>query len=397
MGRPDMTQRRLGLVAALVVLVAGCTGARTAGQIPATTPPSVPAHATELHGRSVSGLVTDTNGRPIAGASVVVSVALNSGEQAVRAFGAFATVGFTCLLGCSAPHEEGFSARDGSFALSLPGPNKEHDDYNLTVAAARGPARVATSVVLPWKRGSLRGAVRIAAGAPHIRSIGNRRIVVPPPLPLRYGAHDFEASLQAETGTPPVANGHSLTVTNGYDARVVEDQRLLLTTTQSGHEGGREALFSSSLEVRGDNVPASRGSACVVTGSRGQPIRQSNCGLTDGVLDSGWQPADDPRCANGPCKGRAQRDHRDVTVKLHRPVAAALLVVRGCLSCTVFISSDGRRFTRVATQPFGSIDDVLVKSLPGTRVAAVRVETDTGGFFTSLREVSVFAQAERLR
>jgi hypothetical protein len=68
-----------------------------------------------------------------------------------------------------------------------------------------------------------------------------------------------------------------------------------------------------------------------------------------------------------------------------------LLVVRGCLACSVSISPGGGRFSRVATQPFGSTDDVLVKSLAGVRVAAVRVETDTGGFFTSLREVSVFA------
>jgi hypothetical protein len=396
MGWHDVTHKGLRATAIALLLAAGCTGARTAGQIPATTPPSVPAHATDVHGRSVSGVVTDTTGRPVAGASVVVSVALNGGEQAVRAFGAFATVGFYCLLGCSAPHEEGFSARDGSFELSLPGPNKEHDDYNLTAAVARGPARVATSVVVPWRHGSSHASVTVAGGSPRVRSVGNRRFVVPPSLPLRYGAHDFEASLQSETGDPPVANGHSLTVTNGYDARVVEDQRLLLTTAQSGHQDGHDALFSSSLEVRGNKVPASRGSACVVTGGRGQSIRQPTCGLTDGALDSSWQPTDDPRCANGPCKGHVQRDHRDVTVKLRRPLRAALLVVRGCLSCTVSISPDGRHFSQVATQPFGSADDVLVKSLPGTRVAAVRVETDTGGFFTSLREVSVFRQAERL-
>ncbi|HVT64670.1 MAG TPA: hypothetical protein VHD81_05930 [Mycobacteriales bacterium] len=108
------------------------------------------------------------------------------------------------------------------------------------------------------------------------------------------------------------------------------------------------------------------------------------------MLDSDWQPVDDPRCSDGPCKGSAQHDHRDVTVTLRHPVRAALLVVRGCISCTVSISADGRRFTRVATQPFGSADDVLVRSLAGVRVAALRVETDTGGFFTSLREISVF-------
>jgi hypothetical protein len=388
---------RVGAAAIALVFVAGCTQSRTAGQIPATTPPSVPPHAVSVSGRAVSGVVTDTAGRPVAGATVVVSVALSGGEQAVRAIGAFSTVGFYCLLGCSAPHASGFSARDGSFALALPGPNPEHDDYSLTVAIARGAARVATSVVVPWKRHGSHATVQLAAGSPRLRAVGDRRFVVPPRLPQRFGVSHFEASLETETGTPPVVDGHALTVTGGYDARVVEDERLLLTTAQTGHQRGREALFSSSLEVRGNQFPATRGSACVVTGSRGQPIRQHTCGLTDGVLDSDWQPVDDPRCADGPCKGHLQHDHRDVTVRLRHPVSAALLVVRGCLNCTVSISADGRRFTQVATQPFGSADDVLVHSLPGSRVAAVRVETDTGGFFTSLREVSVFAQAERLR
>jgi hypothetical protein len=384
--------RRIALALVAVVLAAGCAESRTAGQIPVTTPASVPPHADSMHGRSISGVVTDTSGHPVSGATVVVSVALNGGEQAIRAIGAFSTVGFYCLLGCSAPHASSFSARDGSFAVSLPGPNKEHDDYNLTIASARGAAaRVATSVVVPWKRGSSRAAVVLASGSPHVRAIGHRRFVVPPSLPLRFGISHFEASLETETGTPPVADGHALTVTNGYDARVVEDERLLLTTAQTGRLHGRDAVFSSSLEVRGTEVPASRDAGCTVTGSRGQQIRQHPCGLTDGVLDSGWQPMDDPRCVDGPCKGHVQRDHRDVTVKLRRPVNAALLVVRGCLSCSMSISSDGHHFTHVATQPFGSADDVLVHSLPGLRVAAVRVETDTGGFFTSLREVSVFA------
>jgi hypothetical protein len=375
-----------------LLLAAGCAQARTAGQIPATTPPSdLPAHATDVSGRSVSGTVTDTSGRPVAGASVVVSVALSGGEQAVRAFGAFSSLGLYCLLGCSAPHESGFSARDGSFALQLPGPNKEHDDYNLTAAFARGPARVATSIVVPWRHRSSHATLRIADGSPRLRAVGHQRFVVPPRLPARYGATHFEASLQSETGTPPVASGHALTVTSGYDARVVEDGQLLLTTSQTGRLGGRDALFSSSLEVRGSEIPPSRGARCVVTGSRGQPIRQDRCGLTDGVLDDDWQPADDPRCAQGPCKGDVQNDHRDVTVKLRRPLRATLLVVRGCLDCSVAVSAGGNRFVNVATQPFGSPDDLLVKSLPGLRVAAVRVETDTGGFFTSLREVSVFA------
>lgn len=388
-----MRRTASAVLASIALLAAGCAATQTAGQIPATTPASVPAHAASVAGRSVGGVVTDTDGRPIAGATVVVEVALSGGEQTVRGFGAFATVGLFCLLGCTAPHASGFSAEDGSFALSLPGPNRERDDYRLTIAVARGAARVATSMVLPWSRGSYRLPVTVAAGSPRVRTIGDRRWVVPPALPASFDGADFSAELQSETGSPPVADGHALTVTNGYDVRVVEDERLLLTTVQTGREDGRAAIFSSSLETRGTDVPPSRGAPCVVTGSRGQPIHQPTCGLTDGILDTDWQPVDDPRCAEGPCPGTAQHDHRDVTVTLPHPIQASLLVVRGCLGCTVLTSSDGRHFTRVATASVGGVDDLLVQSLPGARVAAVRVETDTGGFFTSLREVSVFPVA----
>jgi hypothetical protein len=342
----------------------------------------------------MSGVVTGTSGHPIAGASVVVTVALSGSEQAVRAVGAFSTAGIFCLLGCSAPHDAGYSARDGSFALSLPGANPQHDDYRLTVAVARGSARVATSVVLPWTARSISGAdVQLADSAPQLRASGDHRSVVPPPLPARYGAAGFDAALQAEAGSPPVADGQQLTVTNGYDARVVEDERLLLTTVQTGHEGDLAAVFSSSLEVHGNDVPASRGSSCFVTGSRGQSISQPTCGLTDGVLESDWQPVDDPRCGDGPCPGAAQHDHRDVTIVLGKPLRGSLLVVRGCLGCSVSTSSDGRHFTTAATAPFGGADDVLVKALRGELVEAVRVQTDTGGFFDRLREVSVFGAA----
>lgn len=387
-----MTHRLAGLVV-LALVAAGCSEARTAGQIPATTPPSVPVHAAPVSGPNVSGVVTDTDGKPVAGATVVVTVALSGGEQAVRGIGAFSTAGFFCLLGCSAPHTDGFSAHDGSFAVSLPGPNPQHDDYRLTVARAGGPARVATSVTIPWQRRSARTSIDVASGSPRVRAVGYRRWVVPPALPLRFGAHDFSAALETETGSPPVVDGHSLTVTGGYDARVVEDEHLLLTTVQTGRDGGHDAVFSSSLDVVGNEVPPSRGSPCVVTGSRGQPIQQPTCGLTDGVLGTDWQPMDDPHCESGPCPGAAQHNHRDVTVTLRTPLNASLLVVRGCISCTVFASPDGRRFTEVAKGQFGAIDDVLAHELHGARVAAVRVETDTGGFFTSLREVSVFPVA----
>jgi hypothetical protein len=181
-------------------------------------------------------------------------------------------------------------------------------------------------------------------------------------------------------------------VSGGYDPRLVEDGQVLLVGTQRGRVHGSPAQFSASLVTSGNTVPLSRGASCSVEGSRGQRIRQHPCALTDGVLDASWAPTDDPRCADGPCPGRLQHDHRDVTVVLDRPVDARLVVVRGCgWQCRVGVSRDGRTFGwwREASTSAGP-DDLFVDRLHVGRIVAVRVETDTGGFFAALREVSVF-------
>jgi hypothetical protein len=143
-------------------------------------------------------------------------------------------------------------------------------------------------------------------------------------------------------------------------------------------------------------VPASRGAGCYVEGSRGQRIVQQPCGLTDGVLDLDWRPTDDPRCDQGPCPGHLQHDHRDVTVTFRKAIRGKLLVVRGCTGCIAQVSSDGRQFATAGTEPFGSSDTILVVPLTGATVRAVRIQTDTGGFFDSLREVSVWAASQQV-
>jgi hypothetical protein len=219
--------------------------------------------------------------------------------------------------------------------------------------------------------------------------------VLSPPLPASYRAGQYAAYLNTEVGDPPVIAGSQITVTNGYDQRVEEDEQLLLTTTQIGVQGGRRAIFSSSLAIKNPRlVPVSRGAGCAVEGSRGQQITQHPCGLTDGILDNDWSAKDDPRCSRGPCRGRLQHDHRDVTIVFRHLIRGDLLVVRGCIECSVLTSADGRHFAGESPPPVAIGDDILVRSLDGLLVKAVRVQTATGGFFSSLREVSLWSTSQ---
>lgn len=54
------------------------------------------------------------------------------------------------------------------------------------------------------------------------------------------------------------------------------------------------------------------------------------------------------------------------------------------------MSADGKNFSSFNGPSDGTTDTEYVQALPGRPVAAVRVETATGGFFDSLRQVSVF-------
>lgn len=341
----------------------------------------------------MSGHVIDDAGRAVAGATVIVSVEPSNAESFATGTAALASLGLSCLTGCTPDHATGYSARDGSFAVAVPRDNPNHDAYSVTVAVARGPARVATSVNLPrsTRHGWRVGGIIVAHDNATVHDQGSREAIAPPALPDSVNATEFRAFLNTETGSPPVIDGSQTDITAGYDPRLLEDEHLLLTTAQTGRLHGRAAIFSSSLEVRGHVVPASRGAGCAIAGSHGQRIVQHRCGLTDGVLDAAWSPRDDPRCVAGPCRGPVGRHSRQATVRLRHPVAAGLVVVRGCDQCTIATSSDGHHFTSYGPEP-ASADDIVSKSLGGTRVAAVRITTDTGGFFDSLREVSVFGR-----
>jgi len=193
-------------------------------------------------------------------------------------------------------------------------------------------------------------------------------------------------------GDQPVAGDTEADVSSGFDYRLLEDGKAMLVSHQTGSVAGLPAEYSSSLVVTGHTIPGSRGAGCAVEDSHGGALPQHPCGLTNGALDQEWQPQDDPACNDGPCPGTLQNEHRDVTVLLAKPLAATLLVVRGCgFTCQVQVSADGKNFGPFSGPPEDSSDSEYVEALPGLPVAAVRVETATGGFFDSLQQVSVFS------
>jgi hypothetical protein len=177
-----------------------------------------------------------------------------------------------------------------------------------------------------------------------------------------------------------------------FDLRIAEDSRLLVSAHQPARIGDRPVTLSATSVVVGTAVPASRGAPCRVTDSKGKALIQKSCGLTDGILGSPWTPNDDPACSQGPCPGTAQNDHRDIYVTLPAAVKATLLVVRGCgFTCTVMVSSDGRTFRELPVPDNAAgTDGFYVQTLSGAPVKVVHVRTATGGFFSKLREVSVF-------
>ncbi len=127
-------------------------------------------------------------------------------------------------------------------------------------------------------------------------------------------------------------------------------------------------------------------------GARVKPLRSTRvasptaCSIPTGSSTT-TRPA-----VQGPCPGTAQDQVRDVTVVLAHPMVADLIVVRGCgFTCQVAVSADGSTFGawRQAPQAAGTAG-TFADQVPAQRVVAVRVQTATGGFFTALRQVSVW-------
>jgi hypothetical protein len=378
-------------------LLSGCSAAVNAGDTPTLTGP-IPAQPTPLAGPTIRGSAV-VGGHAAAGATVVVTTVLQTDEVAGRGLKAAATLGIGCLdqVGCSSPTSEGRVAQNGRFILAVPKGGQGDDGLSVTVLGQRGNVgRVATSVLLPSadRTGADIGSLALAGSAGTVISRDNLSHYVAAGVPGQEGTPDVTMARAVATGSGDqfVTEDPVQDITLGFDPRLVEDGRVLLASTGIGTMAGHQAVFTSSLVFDGNLVPPSRGASCSVEGSAGQAIDQHPCGLTGGLLDTEWIVHDDPACRQGPCPGPAQDQGRDVTVVLSHPVQANLIVVRGCgFTCQVALSSDGITFGawRQAPQATGTAV-IFADQVPDQRVVAVRVQTATGGFFTALRQVSVW-------
>jgi hypothetical protein len=389
----------LAVVTAVLLLLAGCaTDPGDAGNIPVERGP-VPDHPAPVDGPAVTGGAVDTTGRPAAGATVLVWIDLNDGERLGRNYLSFTSFGLVCLtdVDCSVPTEFGRVAADGRFAVPAPDDDQvdRRDDYVVMVVAERGDgARVATAVAFDRHRDGSgeAGTVTIAAEGPTVRRGTDRMRLVMPAVGTPTGGTHVRMARAQQVDGQYVEDGTATDVSHGLDPRVIEDGQVLLTGSRQGRVHGRPAGFSATIVTSGETVPPTRGDGCHVLGSRGQRMQQQTCGLTDGILDEQWQPRDDPRCKRGPCKGKPQHDHRDSTVVLDRPLDVSLVVVRGCgFTCRVGLSTDGRTFGYWREAGSSSTDNVFIEAIHVRHVVAIRVQTATGGFFSSLREVSAFS------
>lgn len=393
------------MVAVLSLLV-GCVDSSTeAGGTAPVGPNNLPPHAAAVTGPAMTGTVMNTAGAPVPGAAVTVTLLRSKAERAAVGVEAAFSLGLSCFTekrGCRAPTSHGTVALDGSYAVPMPTNNGDAPiAVALGVVSPSSPddpgSRVGTSLVLPPRDAAGAKVDVPLAGAPaRLRPTGNQLQVV---MPAVDGAIATGPTTVTVTQLP--ADGDVSTAKTDltespvglpFDLRIGEDSRLLIDATQPAKIGHNDATLSATRVLAGDTVPASRAASCTVTDSQGRPRKQRPCGLTDGALGMAWQPDDDPRCASGPCPGTAQHDHRDVLITLSRSVRATLLVVRGCaFTCTVTVSADGTHFRDLpAPSSSTSTQGFYVQPLSGAPVRFVRVQTATGGFFTSLREVSVF-------
>ncbi|HUR73736.1 MAG TPA: carboxypeptidase-like regulatory domain-containing protein [Sporichthya sp.] len=403
--------RRLLAPLVLAGLLAGCVDSGSGAEdLTPVDPGSVPETAAAVDGPAIRGSVRDTAGTPVPGARVTVTLLRSKQERTSVGIGAAFSLGLSCLAdkrGCKSPTAQGVSAGDGSYAIKMPANNGEPPvGVAISVVAPVGNSadeRVGTTVTLP---------AQATAGATFDVPVASEGLKLTLNKEANVPGHDLRVAMPATRQAKPTGPV-SVTLTQlpadgdvsgatadftetpvklPFDLRVAEDSRLLVAAHREAQIGDRPVTLSATSVLKGTAVPASRGAACRVTDSQGKALAQQPCGLTDGLLGSPWTPTDDPACADGPCPGTAQNDHRDIYVTLADPVRATLLVVRGCgFTCTVMVSADGKTFRELpAPDNAAGTDGFYVQKLSGAPVKVVHIRTATGGFFVKLREASVF-------
>ena len=305
------------------------------------------------------------------------------------------------VVGCTAPTSEGRVAQDGRFEVAVPKGQTEQDDLSLTILGQHGIDRTGghhgdASLCRPP-----RGRRRDHSTGRQRRLADQRQPASPTTSPAPVlGASGIPAVTHVQSGRASAARQNSSwsqspaqDVSSGYDPRVVEDGRGL--ARRHGRWVRRDGSRRLHVELAGRaarSIPPSRGAPCVGRGQRGPADRTASLRIDQRDARHRVDPSTTTRSvvrapAPAPPEPRARRDgrpgpsdpgdaHSGPGMRLHLP---GRVEHRRRHLRIVAPGSPGRRH-RESSSPLPS----LVRS-----VTAVRVQTATGGFFSSLRQVSV--------
>jgi hypothetical protein len=329
----------------------------------------------------VSGTVRDTTGAPLGDRPVQLGAGVTNLEGG---FGVL-TAGLFCLSGaCSGDAFDTTTAADGTYALELTGKDTqsafgEATSFLLSASGApdaahpTGPAvgarfRIQTEDLSLPALQLVDPQPRLASADAHLLMQWDAT-VAPGPYEVEFVDVD-DQSLVWAVSTP---GAEAL-----IDGRVLEDA--LGRATVGG--SSKDAIEGSDLDISwvsaslafggGFGAPPSRGAACEAIAADGTSTPMAPCPLTDGSFASTTTVT------------------RRVRTTLPSPVAADLIVVRGCTAtCRVWVTPEGAPApieVNAVSAPFAAL------ALDGAPLVAVDVELPSDGI-ASLAEVSVWAPA----
>lgn len=346
----------------------------------------------------IGGTVRAPDGSPLAGRPVKLGAGVGVGDGLV----AVLTLGLSCVSGsCTGDVFATSTDISGRYEFVLKGRDTrstfgEAVTELVSVSAAPGPGQVSGAAT------SARFKVQVEDVRIPVLDLVDPGLVVAPATDImvrwstpRPGPFDvtFEVAQPVPVWQVTARQG-SATV----DPRVLED-----TSGRVVVAGGSvDRIEGSDVAVRwrspgapyaaGAGPPPSRGRSCRYLGAAGtaSAAQAGGCELTDGDLTGpatpppvcpGQPAGDTPSMSRGGCASPAF-----VVVDLGQPVAAELVVVRGCSGgCSVDVSADGTEY-----RPAGAASDGYgLVALGGKPVRTVKVGLGAGPG-TRLAEVSVW-------
>jgi hypothetical protein len=377
--------RRRALLAGLALLVAGACSEQSKVDRDAKV--------------TVRGTVEDVDGAPLSSRAVRLGSGVSGLEGATGAL----TLGLFCISGeCTGDFFDETTDGDGQYAFELTGADTqsafgEAVSFLLSTSGEPRSDQVTGPVV------SARFRIQTEAlTLPTLR-------LVDPRLRLTSEAGSVAATWEA-TAPGPYALGFTgpgralvwevpaADPTATVDGRVLEDVTGLATVAgvRTDQAEGSDVTIrwrSPGLAYRGGfGAPPSRGARCEARAADGPARDLDGCPLTDGSFDGAGMPpsvcAEASAEAGGSTVPPACSPVERVRVELPEPVAAELLVVRGCTrSCRAStVAADGAA-TDVGpvAGPFATV------ALGGAPVTAIDIVTSDP---SDLAEVSVWGAVE---